>query len=124
VLEERLRTHPLVGDAIVVGDRRPYIAALLSLDPEALADWCAEHDRPVPDADKLADDGELLAALQEAVDHANAAVSQAESIRRFAVLPRELSIDADELTPTLKIRRAVVEQEYADLIADLYSPNR
>jgi long-chain acyl-CoA synthetase len=64
----------------------------------------------------------LLAALQEAVDHANAAVSQAESIRRFTVLPRELTIDADELTPTLKIRRAVVEQEYADLIAGLYSP--
>jgi long-chain acyl-CoA synthetase len=122
VLEERLRTHPLVGDAIVVGDRRPYIAALLSLDREALADWCAEHDRPVPDADAVADDGELLAALQEAVDHANAAVSQAESIRRFAVLPRGLTIDADELTPTLKIRRAVVEQEYAYLIADLYSP--
>jgi long-chain acyl-CoA synthetase len=122
VLEERLRTHPLVGDAIVVGDRRPYIAALLSLDREALADWCTEHDRPVPDAEKVVDDADLLAALQEAVDHANAAVSQAESIRRFAVLPRELTIDADELTPTLKIRRAVVEQEYADLIAGLYAP--
>ncbi len=59
-----------------------------------------------------------------AIDQANTAVSQAESIRRFAVLPRELTIDADELTPTLKIRRAVVEQEYADLIAGLYSPIR
>ena len=63
VLEERLRTDPLVGDAIVVGDRRPYIAALLSLDAEALADWCAEHDRPVPDPDKLVDDAELIAGL-------------------------------------------------------------
>jgi long-chain acyl-CoA synthetase len=120
-LEERLRAHPLVSEAIVVGDRRPYIGALLSLDAEGLGDWCAEHGRPVPEGDGIVDDGELYKTLQAAVDAANAAVSEAESIRRFTILPRELTIDADELTPTLKIRRAVIEREYADLIEDLYS---
>ena len=120
VLEDRLRTHPLVGDAVVVGDCRPYVVALLSLDAEAVVDWCAEHGRPVPDAATLAHDAEMVAAVQAAVDQANAAVSQAEAIRRFAILPRELTIDADELTPTLKIRRAVVEREYGDLIEGLY----
>jgi long-chain acyl-CoA synthetase len=124
VLEERLRTHPLVSEAIVVGDRRPYIVALLSLDADGVSDWCAERDRPIPEPGRAGEDGDLLKVLQEAVDAANAAVSEAESIRRFAVLPRELSIDADELTPTLKIRRSVGEGEYAGLIEDLYDAQR
>jgi long-chain acyl-CoA synthetase len=67
------------------------------------------------------DDPEVRAAVQEAVDAANASVSQAESIKRYALLPRDLSLEADELTPTLKVRRAVVEQEYAAVIEDLYT---
>jgi long-chain acyl-CoA synthetase len=120
VLEERLRANPLVSDSVVVGDRRPYIVALVGLDPDGVADWCAEQNRSVPEPGQAGEDAELLAALQEAVDFANGAVSEAESIRRFAVLPRGLTIDDDELTPTLKVRRAVVEREYADLIESLY----
>jgi long-chain acyl-CoA synthetase len=119
-LEERLRDHPLVSEAVVLGDRRPYVVALLTLDSEAVPDWCEKHGRPVPDPAALAGDEELVAALQEAVDAANASVSQAEAIRRFAILPRELTVEADELTPTLKVRRAVVEREYADVIQALY----
>src|SRR5581483_1545883 len=91
-LEERLREHALVSEAIVLGDRRPYIVALLALDADGLRDWCADRDRPVPAGAPLPHDAALHAALQEAVDAANASVSQAEAIRRFAVLPRDLTV--------------------------------
>jgi len=120
-LEERLRTHPLVSEAVVLGDRRPYVVALIALDPDGLRDWCTERDRAVPEDGAALEDAEIRAAVQEAVDGANASVSQAESIRRFALLPRDLSIEADELTPTLKVRRAIVQQEYADVIEGLYT---
>jgi len=105
-LEDRLRAHPLISQAVVIGDQRPYIAALLAVDPDAAGQW--------------EDDDALRAALQEAVDDANRSVSRAESIRSFAVLPDGLSVEGGELTPTLKVRRAVVEARYADLIDELY----
>jgi long-chain acyl-CoA synthetase len=110
-LEENLRSNPLISEAVVIGDRRPFVVALLSLDAEGVRDWSAQHD-----------EAGLNDALQLAVDHANASVSQAEAIRRFAVLPRELTVETDELTPTLKVRRSVVEQKYAALIEGLYHP--
>jgi long-chain acyl-CoA synthetase len=120
-LEERLRAHPLVSQAVVVGDRRPYVAALIALDADGLRDWCEERSRPVPENGAAVDDPDVRAAVQEAVDAANASVSQAESIKRYALLPRDLSLEADELTPTLKVRRAVVEREYASIIEGLYT---
>jgi long-chain acyl-CoA synthetase len=120
-LEERLRAHPLVSQAVVIGDRRPYVSALVALDTEGLRDWCEERGRPVPDNGAAMDDPDVRAAVQEAVDAANASVSQAESIKRYAILPRDLSVEADELTPTLKVRRAVVEQEYASVVEGLYT---
>lgn len=116
-LEDRLRAHPLIGEALVLGDGRPYVVALLALDVEGLRDWAEERGRQ---ASGGTGDGELLAALQQAVDETNASVSPAESIRRFAVLPQGLSIEAAELTPTLKVRRDAVEAKYADVIAGLY----
>jgi long-chain acyl-CoA synthetase len=120
-LEDRLRISPLVSQALVVGEGRPYVAALLALDDEALARWCAERGRAVASAGELAEDAELLAELQTVVDDANESVSRAESVRRFAVLPHDLTIDHDELTPTLKVRRAVVEREFHDLIESMYA---
>jgi long-chain acyl-CoA synthetase len=120
-LEDRLRAHPLISQAVVVGDRRPFVAALLALDEEALAVWAGEHGHPGATAADLADDSELRAELQRAVDDANQSVSRAESIRSFAVLPRDLTIDAAEITPTLKVRRANVEKCYADMIDGLYT---
>jgi long-chain acyl-CoA synthetase len=120
-LEDRLRASVLVSQALVVGEGRPFVAALLALDEDALTRWCVEHGRPAVPAAELARDPELLAHLQTVVDEANASVSKAESIRRFAVLPRDLTIDHDELTATLKVRRAVVEREYHDLIESMYS---
>lgn len=118
-LEDRLRAHPLISQAVVVGDARPFIAALVTLDPDGLAEWAADHDLDRATQD-LAHHPDLVATVQEAVDAANLSVSRAESIRRFAILPNDLTIEAGELTPTLKVRRATVEKTYADAIDSLY----
>ncbi|GGV45029.1 AMP-dependent synthetase/ligase [Streptomyces spectabilis] len=121
VLEDRLRSRPLVGQCIVVGDNRSYVAALITLEPEAVAHWLAVRKRPAdtPPAE-LCRDPKLLADLQKAVDHANEAVSRAESIRRFVVVEGEFSEENGLLTPSLKIKRRAVEQAYAQEIEALY----
>ncbi|MFI8927691.1 AMP-dependent synthetase/ligase [Streptomyces sp. NPDC053474] len=121
VLEDRLRGRALVGQCLVVGDNRSYVGALITLDPEAVAHWLAVRKRPAdtPPAE-LRRDPELLADLQKAVDHANEAVSRAESIRRFAVVEGEFSEENGLLTPSLKIKRRAVEQAYAQEIEALY----
>ena len=119
-LEDRLRAHPLVSQAIVVGDQRPFVAAILALDDEALDEWAAERDLDGIDRRKLLEYHEVRAELQVAVDEANRSVSKAESIRAFEVLPRDLTIESGELTPTLKVRRAVVVKSYAAVVERLY----
>ncbi len=122
VLEDRLRAHWLVSQCMVVGDRRPYIACLITLDTEMLDAWKAEHGRPASvDLTSLTSDPELLQDLQEAVDEANQAVSQAESIRKFAVLATDFTEADGQLTPTLKLKRDVVANQFADEIEALYS---
>jgi long-chain acyl-CoA synthetase len=120
-LEDRLRAHELVSQAVVVGDGKPFIAALVTIDASAFADWAKEHGRPGVPFEELRTDAAFQAEIQAAVDHANASVSRAESIRSFAILPHDLSIEAGELTPTLKLRRAVVAQRYAEEIDRLYA---
>ena len=117
-LEDRLRAHALISQAVVVGDRRPFIAALVTLDEAAASQWAAEHGG---DLATLIDGPELRALLQEAVDQANKSVSKAESIRKFSILPVDFTIAAGELTPTLKVRRSVVEKAYAPVIEQLYA---
>ncbi|WP_129843197.1 AMP-dependent synthetase/ligase [Streptomyces sp. RFCAC02] len=121
VLEDRLRSRPPVGPCMVVGDGRPYVAALVTLEPDALAHWLAVRGRPpgTPPAE-LCDDPELRADVQRAVDHANAAVSRAESIRRFVILPGAFTEENGLLTPSLKVRRRAVAEAYAGEIARLY----
>lgn len=122
VLEDGLKEHELVSQGVVVGDGRPYIAALLTLDPEAASSWAVAHglpsDSPIAE---LAKNAELKADLQKAVDHANKQVSNAEAIKRFAVLADDFSIEDGTLTPTLKIKRNVVSKSYASEIEALYS---
>jgi long-chain acyl-CoA synthetase len=122
VLEDRLRAHPLVSQCMVVGDNRPYVACLVTLDEESLSVWKARHSRP-PEvtAAALRDDPELLADLQAAVDDANKAVSRAESIRRFRVLPADFTEKSGYLTPSLKVRRNLVVKDFAGEIEALYS---
>ncbi|HEX6419802.1 MAG TPA: AMP-dependent synthetase/ligase [Acidimicrobiales bacterium] len=119
-LEDRLRAHPLVSQAIVVGDNRPFVAAMLAIDEEALGEWAEEHDLGDLGHEALLRHPDLRDELQEAVDDANRSVSRAESIRSFAVLPHDLSITAGELTPTLKVRRAVIAKTYESVIEEMY----
>jgi long-chain acyl-CoA synthetase len=122
VLEDRIRAHPLVSQALVVGDGRPYVACLITLDPEAVHTWLARRNRPVDTSlSALTEDPDLIAELQTAVDDANKAVSRAESIRRFHVLDTDFTEQAGYLTPSLKLRRNVVAKDFADQIDALYS---
>ena len=124
-LEDRLRSHPLVSQAVVVGDARPFVAVLITLDPQAMAQWTAEQGVPeTATVDELLQRTDLRTVIQEAIDQANKSVSKAESIRKFAILPRDLSIEAGELTPTLKVRRSIVEKTYASTIDQLYRRDR
>jgi long-chain acyl-CoA synthetase len=125
VLEDRLRANPLVSQAMVVGDGRPYVACLVTLDPEALEVWKTRHSRPASATPRdLAGDPELIAEIQRAVDDANKAVSRAESIRRFRILPVDFTEASGELTPSLKVRRDVVAKQFAADIGALYSSPR
>ncbi|MBZ4017203.1 AMP-dependent synthetase/ligase [Streptomyces purpurogeneiscleroticus] len=120
-LEERVRAHPLVSQCLVVGDNRPYVAALITLDPEALAHW-RRYRGGLEDA-RPGDPPEegVRAAVQRAVAVANASVSRAESIRAFRILPGEFSVADGLLTPSLKLRRAAIERAYAAEIDALYA---
>ncbi|WP_062214041.1 long-chain fatty acid--CoA ligase [Streptomyces sp. NBRC 109706] len=122
LLEDRLRGRPLIGPCMVVGEGRSYVAALITLEPEATQHWLRLRNRPRNTPfERLRADEELLAAVQQAVDHANEAVSRAESIRRFALVEGEFTEENGLLTPSLKIRRAAVAAAYAEEIEGLYS---
>ena len=122
VLEDRLRAHPLVSHSMVVGDGRPYIACLITIDAEALEHWKQRNGRPATASlADLADDPALVAEIQTAVDDANKAVSRAESIRRFRILRSDFTEQTGHLTPSLKVRRNVVAKDFAAEIAALYS---
>jgi long-chain acyl-CoA synthetase len=120
VLEEQLRSSPLVGQAMVVGDGRPYLAALVTLDPVAVRAWATSRGASTaPSA--LATDTDLLAEVQQAVDAANESVSQAEAIRHFRVLPTQWSEQSGHLTPTAKLKRQVVLHDFSDDVEALYT---
>ncbi len=122
VLEDRLRSHALISQCMVVGDGKPFVAALITLDPEALGPWKQAHGKPA-DATVagLRDDPDLVADVQAAVDDANQAVSRAESIRKFRILDVDFTQEAGQLTVKLGIRRSVLLKDFAADIDALYS---
>jgi len=120
VLEDRVRAHALVGQCLVVGDGRPFIAALITIDDEAFADWAAGNGKNGGVAAHV-DDPDLRAEVQRAVDDANNAVSRAESIRSFTILPEDWTEESGQLTPSLKLKRNVVVRQHKDEIAALYA---
>jgi long-chain acyl-CoA synthetase len=122
VIEDRIRAHHLVSQVVVVGDAQPYVAALVTIDPEAFAAWKEKTGKPT-DATvaDLVDDPDLRAEVQAAIDEGNKAVSRAESVRRFRILPVDLTEANGYLTPSLKVKRNVVTKEFAAEIDALYS---
>ncbi|MCZ2824769.1 MULTISPECIES: AMP-dependent synthetase/ligase [unclassified Modestobacter] len=122
VLEDRLRAHKLVSQCVVVGDQRPFIAALVTLDAEALPAWLKAQGKDASlTPEQLRDDPELLAELDTAVAEANKAVSQAEAIKKFRVLGDDFTEDNGTLTPSLKLKRAVVMKEFGAEVEALYA---
>jgi long-chain acyl-CoA synthetase len=119
VLEERLKSHRLLSQAMVVGDNRTFVAALVTLEPDELAAFSKEHELSGSPA-QLAEDQTVRAEVDKAVEHANQAVSKAESIRRVTVLPRDFTIEHGEMTPTLKLKRQVIAEHFAEEIEGLY----
>ncbi|MBO0656637.1 long-chain fatty acid--CoA ligase [Streptomyces triculaminicus] len=121
VIEDRIRAHALVAECMVVGDGRPFVGALVTLDEDFLPRWLEEHDKPAGlTAAELADDPDLLADVQKAVDDGNAAVSKAESVRKFRILPAQFTEASGHVTPSLKLKRNVVAKDFADEIEAIY----
>ena len=119
VLEDRLRAHVLVDQCMVVGDGEPFIAALVTLDPESVLAWAQAHGK-AGGIEDLIDDADLRAEIQRAVDDANKAVSHAESIRKFTILPDAWTEEGGQLTPSLKLKRSVVMREFRDDVEALF----
>jgi long-chain acyl-CoA synthetase len=121
VLEDRLRAHPLVSQCMVVGDNQPFIAALVTLDPDALKAWVGNHKKDGASIGDLVNDPDLIAVVQTAVDEANKAVSKAESIRKFTLLSTDFTIAGGHLTAKLSVKRHVVAKEFAKEIDALFA---
>jgi long-chain acyl-CoA synthetase len=121
VLEDRLRSNPLISQCMVVGDNKPFIAALITLDPDSIKPWAVANKKEGASIAELAKDPTLLAVIQTAVDETNKAVSRAESIRKFTVLPVDFTIAGGQLTAKLSVKRHVVAQEFAREIDALFA---
>jgi len=121
MLEDQLRSHPLISQALVVGDAKPFIGALITIDPEAFVGWKERNGKPATaSVGDLATDPDLVAEIDTAVKRANLTVSHAESIRKFRILPVDFTEDTGELTPTLKVKRSVVAEKFASDIEAIY----
>jgi long-chain acyl-CoA synthetase len=121
-LEDRIRAHPLISQCMVVGDKQPFIGALITIDPEFFPSWKESHGKPAgAEVADLIEDAELLAEIQAVVDEANKSVSKAEAIRKFRVLPIDFTEAGGEMTPSLKLKRSVVATTYASDIDAIYA---
>jgi long-chain acyl-CoA synthetase len=120
-LEDPLRASPIIGQAVVIGDQRPFVAALLSLDPEMMPVWLANNGQPSDlTLSQAAKNPRVLQELQKAVDEVNSTVSNAEAIKKFEVIDSELSEKSGHLTPSLKIKREAVTRDFAPIIEQIY----
>jgi long-chain acyl-CoA synthetase len=117
LLEQGVRDHPLVAEVVVIGDRRRYLTAVVTLDDEAAAEFLEERGLTGP----ARESEEVRSEIQQAIDRLNTRFARAEQIKRFAILPRRLSIEEGELTPTLKVRRSAVAEHFAELIDAMYA---
>lgn len=122
VIEDRVRAHPLIAECMVVGDRKPFVGALVTLDEEFLPGWAERHGKPATaTVAELKDDPSLLADVQSAIDDGNAAVSRAESVKKFSILTTQFTQEGGYLTPSLKLRRGPVLRDFSDEIEAIYA---
>lgn len=122
VLEDSLRAHPLISQVIVVGDSKPFVGALITLDPEALPGWLERHSLPTgTTVAELIKNPDLIAEIDKAVAETNKKVSKAESIRKYRILETDFSIESGELTPTLKLKRNIIHDKHSAEIAAIYN---
>jgi long-chain acyl-CoA synthetase len=122
ILEDPLRANPLIGQAVVIGDKKPFVAALVSLDKEMLPMWLGNNGGDANQSLEEAAKSELvLKEVQRAVDEVNKLVSKAESIRKFAIINTELTEESGHLTPSLKIKRNVVLNDFSPVVDEIYN---
>ena len=119
-VEAEVKQHPLVSQCVVIGDRRPYLVALVTLDPEEAVTYAKEHGLP-EDPEQLAANEEVRATIQRHIDRINERFARVEQVKKFVILPRDLSQESGELTPTMKVKRNVVADKYAGEVESLYS---
>ncbi len=118
-IEAELKLHPLVSQVVMHGDRRPYCVALVTLDPETAPQWAEQQGLPA-DLAALSKEQQVIDEVQRALDEANSHYAQVEQIKKFTILPHDFAQETGELTPTLKVKRNVVEQMYAEQLDALY----
>jgi long-chain acyl-CoA synthetase len=118
-IENDLKQSRFISQAVMYGDRRPYPVAVITLDPEEIAPWAKEHNLP-EDLGALSEEGAVRELIQKELDRANSNYAQVEQVKKFAILDHDLSVDTGELTPTLKVKRNVVYDRYAELFESMY----
>ncbi|WP_311376973.1 AMP-dependent synthetase/ligase [Actinobaculum massiliense] len=121
VLEDRLSSHPLISQVVAVGDKRPFVSALITLDQQMLPSWLRSHGQPEMTPAQAIQSEAVQESLQRAIDRTNRQVSRAESIRKFKILPGDFTLENGMLTPSLKVRREIVLDRFADVIEDIYA---
>jgi long-chain acyl-CoA synthetase len=119
-IENDLKQSPFISQAVMYGDRRPYPVAIVTLDPEEVGPWAREHGLP-EDPAALSEEPRMIELVQSALDEANRKYAQVEQVKRFAILDHDLSQETGELTPTMKVKRNVVYENYADVFDSLYA---
>ncbi|ANN15636.1 AMP-dependent synthetase [Amycolatopsis orientalis] len=120
-IEGLLKEHPLIGQAVAIGDDRPYVTALIVVDDEIAPGWAAANGVQLTEGESLADNARVLAEIEKAVEAANARLARIEQIKRYHVLPKAWTPESGEVTPTLKLKRRIINDRYAPAIADLYA---
>ena len=120
-LEAEIKQHPLVAQCVVVGDRRPYLIGLVTLDPEEAAKWATEHGKPAGDLEEVARDPEVKASIEAHVEEINKKFARVEQVKKIEILPRDFTQEGGELTPSMKVKRNVVADKYSGAIDALYA---
>ncbi|ONF67918.1 AMP-dependent synthetase/ligase [Amycolatopsis keratiniphila] len=120
-IEGLLKEHPLIGQAVAIGEKRPYVTALIVVDDEIAPGWAAANGIQLAEGESLADNAEVRAEIEKAVEAANARLARIEQIKRYHVIPKAWTPESGEVTPTLKLKRRIINDRYAPTIADLYA---